>query len=145
MARPHWTSPLPLWPVCCLRRRLNFSAGNLLSIYSPKKVDYSSFGRQRASQTTVLISLGVQLFVIGVGVAAFWIARFYGNLWIATLIFLLLAGNSISAYVVILSRMDSLAIAAAGNAGCRVVPGLGKLPVISAPDSPETDTPHRAP
>jgi ABC-2 type transport system permease protein len=89
---------------------INFSAGNLLSIYSPKKVDYSSFGRQRASQATVLISLGVQLFVIGVGVAAFWIARFYGNLWIATLILLLLAGISISAYVVILSRMDSLAL-----------------------------------
>ncbi len=89
---------------------INFSAGNLLSIYSPKKVDYSSFGRQRASQTTVLISLGVQLFVIGVGVAAFWIARFYGNLWIATLILLLLTGISISAYVVVLSRMDSLAL-----------------------------------
>ncbi|MGB8753372.1 MAG: hypothetical protein WCD06_16350, partial [Candidatus Sulfotelmatobacter sp.] len=65
---------------------VNFAAGNLLSIYSPKKLDYSSFGRQRASQTTVLISLGVQLFVVGVGALAFWIARTYGNLWIATLI-----------------------------------------------------------
>ena len=31
---------------------VNFSAGNLLSIYSPKKLDYSAFGRQRASQLT---------------------------------------------------------------------------------------------
>jgi ABC-2 type transport system permease protein len=88
---------------------VNLSAGNLLSIYAPKKLDYSSFGRQRASQTTVLISLGVQLFVVGVGVLAFWIARTYGNIWIATLILLALAGVSLSAYRMILNRMDGLA------------------------------------
>jgi ABC-2 type transport system permease protein len=89
---------------------VNFSAGNLLSIYSPKKLDYSSFGRQRASQTTVLISLGVQLFVVSVGVSAFWIARYYGNFWIATVILLVLAGISLSAYLMILNRMDGLAL-----------------------------------
>ncbi len=89
---------------------INFSAGNLLSLFSPKKLDYSSFGRQRASQTTVLISLGVQIFVVGVGVAAFWIARYYGNFWIATLILLVLAGISLSAYALILNRMDGLAL-----------------------------------
>ena len=88
---------------------VNFAAGNLLSIYSPKKLDYSSFGRQRASQTTVLISLGVQLFVVGVGVLAFWTARTYGNLWIATATLLLLAGVSLTGYWTILNRMDGLA------------------------------------
>jgi ABC-2 type transport system permease protein len=88
---------------------VNFSAGNLLSMYSPKKLDYSSFGRQRASQTTVFISLGVQLFVVGVGVLAFWVARMYGNLWIATVILLVLAGVSISVYRMILNRIDGLA------------------------------------
>jgi ABC-2 type transport system permease protein len=89
---------------------VNFSAGNLLSIYSPKKLDFSSFGRQRASQTTVLISLGVQIFVIGVGVLAFWIGRHYGNIWIATLILLVLAGVSLSAYRMILNGIDGLAL-----------------------------------
>ncbi len=88
---------------------VNFAAGNLLSIYSPKKLDFSSFGRQRASQTTVLISLGVQLFVVGVGILAFWVARMYGNLWIATLVLLFLAGISLSVYRMILNRMDHLA------------------------------------
>jgi len=88
---------------------VNFSAGNLLSICSPKKIDYSSFGRQRASQTTVLISLGVQIFVVGVGVGAFWMARYYGNFWLATLLLLALAGISLSAYRMILNRMDRLA------------------------------------
>lgn len=89
---------------------VNFSAGNVLSIYSPKKLDYSSFGRQRASQVVVLISLGVQLFVIAVGVAAFWLARSYGNLWIATILLLVLAAISLAAYRMILNRMDHLAL-----------------------------------
>ncbi len=89
---------------------VNFSAGNLLSLYSPKKLDFSRFGRQRAAQVTVLISLGVQLFVVGVGVTAFWIARHYGSFWIATLILLLLAGISLSAYRMILNRIDGLAL-----------------------------------
>jgi ABC-2 type transport system permease protein len=89
---------------------INFSAGNLLSILSPKKLDYSSFGRQRASQVTVLISLGVQIFVVGVGAASFWIAKSYGNFWIATLILLVLSGISLSAYWMILNRMDGLAL-----------------------------------
>ena len=87
---------------------VNFSAGNLLSIYSPKKLDYSSFGRQRVSQKTMLISLGVQIFVVGVAAGAFWTARYYGNFWIATLLLLVLAGVSLSVYRMILNRMDRL-------------------------------------
>jgi ABC-2 type transport system permease protein len=89
---------------------VNFSAGNLLSIYSPKKLDYSKFGRQRASQVTVLISFVVQIFVVSIGVGAFWLARHYGNFWIATLILLLLAVISISVYWMILSRIDRVAL-----------------------------------
>jgi len=90
---------------------VNFAAGNLLSLYSPKKLDYTSFGRQRASQATVLISLGIQLVVVSVGVGAFWVARQYGNFWIATAILLLLAGISLSAYWLILNRIDRVALA----------------------------------
>jgi ABC-2 type transport system permease protein len=89
---------------------LNFAVGNLLSLYAPKKLDYSSFRRQNPSQMSVLISLGVQLFVVAVGVAAFWIARHYGNFWIATLILLALAGITIKGYKLILNRMDGLAL-----------------------------------
>jgi hypothetical protein len=42
-------------------------------------------------------------------VLAFWIARVYGNPWIATLILLVLAGISLSVYRMILNRMDHLA------------------------------------
>ncbi len=89
---------------------MNFAVGNVLSIYSPKKLDYSKFGRQRASQVTVLVSLALQLVVVGVGVSAFVTARYIGNLWIATLLLLLLAGISLSLYTMVLNRMDRLAL-----------------------------------
>ncbi len=87
---------------------VNFVAGNLLSIYWPKKVDYSSFRGQRPSQTGALISLLVELFVIGIGVTLFMLARRYGNFWVATVVLLTLAGVSLWLYTFILNRIDKL-------------------------------------
>jgi len=89
---------------------LNFAAGNLLSIYAPKKRDFSTFGRQNVSQTTVLASLGVQIVIVGVGTAAFVVARLYKNLWIAALVFLALSAITIPLYLVVLHRLDGIAI-----------------------------------
>jgi ABC-2 type transport system permease protein len=89
---------------------LNFAAGNVLSIYSPKKRDVAAFGRQNASQTTVLASLGLQIVIVGIGVAAFGVAHLYKNLWIAALIFLAMAAISIPIYVIVLRRIDGIAI-----------------------------------
>jgi len=87
---------------------LNFTVGNLLSIYSPKRVDYSSFRNQRPSQTSVLICMAVQLFAVGIGALAFWVARQYENFWLAALILLALSGISLAAYRMILNRMNAL-------------------------------------
>jgi len=89
---------------------LNFTVGNLLSIYSPKKLDFSTFGRQRASQTTILVSLGVQVFIVGAGVGAFWLARSYANFWIAAFLMSALAAISLTAYRLVLKRIDRLAM-----------------------------------
>jgi ABC-2 type transport system permease protein len=89
---------------------MNFTAGNLLSLYSPKRVDTARLGRQRASQVTVLISLVVQLVIVAVGVAAFLLAQLYNNFWIATLLFLVLACLSLSVYRIVLKRADTIAI-----------------------------------
>ena len=89
---------------------LNFAAGNLLSLYSPKKRDFSTFGRQNVSQTTVLVSFAMQIMIVGLGAAAFAIARVYRNLWIAAFLFLVLAALSIPVYVIVLRRLDNLAV-----------------------------------
>jgi ABC-2 type transport system permease protein len=88
---------------------LNFAVGNVLSIYSPKKLDYSKFGRQRASQMTVLISLALQIVVVGVGASIFWMARYLANSGIAASLLLVLAGVSLMVYVMILNRVNRLA------------------------------------
>jgi ABC-2 type transport system permease protein len=88
---------------------LNFAAGNLLSLYAPRKRDFATFGRQNVSQTTVLASLGVQIVIVGVGVAAFVTARLYKNLWIATFAFLVLSAISIPVYLMVLRRIDGIA------------------------------------
>jgi hypothetical protein len=89
---------------------LNFTAGNLLSVYSPKKRDSATFGRQNVSQTTVLASFGMQIVIVGVGVAVFAIARIYKNLWIASALFLVLAVISLPVYIMVLRRMDRLVV-----------------------------------
>jgi hypothetical protein len=89
---------------------LNFTVGNLLSLYAPKKRDFSTFGRQNVSQTTVLASLGVQIVIVGMGALAFTLSRLYHNLWIATIIFLALAAVSMPLYVFVLGRLDGLAL-----------------------------------
>jgi ABC-2 type transport system permease protein len=89
---------------------LNFAIGNVLSLYSPKRVDFSTFGRQRASQITVLVSLGAQMVLLGVSIAIFVIARYYANFGIATGVFLALAAISFFTYGMILQRMDGIAL-----------------------------------
>lgn len=89
---------------------LNFTAGNLLSLYSPRKRDFSAFGRQNATQTTVLASFAVQIVIVGCGAGVFAIARSYDDLWIAVLLFLILAAVSIPIYLGVLRRMDGIAL-----------------------------------
>ncbi|HTT19809.1 MAG TPA: hypothetical protein VMG82_12725 [Candidatus Sulfotelmatobacter sp.] len=89
---------------------LNFAAGNLLSLYSPKKRDFATFGRQNVSQTTVLVSFGMQIVIVGVGAAVFAAARYYQDLWIAVLIFLGLSVISIPVYVMTLRGLDAIAV-----------------------------------
>jgi hypothetical protein len=89
---------------------LNFTAGNLLSIYSPKKRDFATFGRQNVSQTTVLASFGMQIVIVGIGAAVFAIARLYHNQWVAPVLFVLLAAIAMPIYVMVLGRLDRIAL-----------------------------------
>jgi magnesium-transporting ATPase (P-type) len=87
---------------------VNFAVGDVLSVYSPKKLDYSKFGRQRASQITVLISLVVEFAIVAISASIFLTARYLGSFWIATLILLILAGVSIFGYAMTLNYIERL-------------------------------------
>ena len=87
---------------------LNFAIGNLLSLYTPKRIDYATFGRQRPSESTILISLVVQMGSVVLGAAAIYTARMYSNLWIATFSLLALAVPALAGYFVLLWRLDRI-------------------------------------
>jgi ABC-2 type transport system permease protein len=89
---------------------LNLTAGNLLSIYTAKKIDYGAFGKQRASTTTVFASLGIQFAVFGLAGVTIVIARAFGMIWLAAVIFLVLAGFVAIAYSLVLKRVDQIAL-----------------------------------
>jgi len=87
---------------------LNLALGNLLSIYTPKRIDYATFGRQRPSESTILISLLVQMGSVALGAAAIAVARMRSNIWIATVSFLFLALPTVTAYFVLLWGLDRI-------------------------------------
>ena len=88
---------------------LNLAAGNLLSLYSPKKIEVATFGRQRASQLTVLASFLLQIVIFGVGALTVFAARSYATEWLAVIVFLLLSAVSFVIYLAVLARVDPLA------------------------------------
>jgi ABC-2 type transport system permease protein len=89
---------------------VNLTVGNLLSVYTPKKVDLAALGRQRASQVTALVSLGIQAAVLGLCALAILIARAYHHLWLAAIIFLALAAIALVIYFLALKRIDAIVL-----------------------------------
>jgi ABC-2 type transport system permease protein len=88
----------------------NLAVGNLLSLYSPKRIEYATFGRQRPSESTIVVSLLVQMGSIAIGALAIFISHRYSNLWIATLILLALAVPAVAGYIILLLRLDRIVI-----------------------------------
>ena len=89
---------------------LDLAAGNLFSIYSPTRIEAGVLGRQRASLTTVLASLGIRGILFGTGALLLWLSRQYGNSWILILIFMLPAAFAFTAYRYALHRIDKIAL-----------------------------------
>ena len=88
---------------------VNLTVGNLLSISSPKKIDYGTFGRQRASNTTVFASFGVQIVVVGLAAITLMAARSFDRIWLATIVFLAFAAVAWVVYFVVLKGIDHMA------------------------------------
>ena len=88
---------------------VNLTVGNLLSISSPKKIDYGTFGRQRASNTTVFASFGVQIVVVGLAAITLMAARSFDRIWLATAVFLVFAAVAWVVYSVVLKGIDHMA------------------------------------
>ena len=88
---------------------LEFSAGNLMSVFTPKKLEFQMMGRQRTPQLSALLALLVHAVVVGSCVLVFWIAMRHG-VTIAMLSFLLLDCCGGALYVFTLKMAERLAL-----------------------------------
>ena len=87
----------------------NLAAGNLLSITMPYRVNLGRLSRQRGSQASALVSVLVQMLVIGCGVLVTELCSFFGRSWMAAPCLLLLAAISAVVWFRVLAHADSLA------------------------------------
>jgi ABC-2 type transport system permease protein len=87
----------------------NLAAGNIFSIIMPYRVNPGRITRQRGSQSNALLGLLVQLAVLGVGAAGFWIGWLLDDLWLATPIFVLLAVGAVYFWMRVLRNSGNLA------------------------------------
>jgi ABC-2 type transport system permease protein len=107
---PPWDIVLATFTGVFFALVVNLTVGNLLSVYSPKKIDLGALGRQRTSQVTALASLGIQAVVLGLCALALLAARAYQHIWLAAVIFLVLAVIAMVSYVLVLNRIDAIAL-----------------------------------
>ena len=105
-----------LWPDCSLPHRELHRRKSALDLRAAE----TGFLHLRPSECLADHGAGqpgVQIVIVGVGVAVFLIAHLYKNLWIATLAFLVLAAISIPIYADGPAPTRWYRLAAAGNAG----------------------------
>jgi ABC-2 type transport system permease protein len=89
---------------------INGAVGNLRSLTAPKKIDLTKASRRQASQLSVLIALGILVACIGIGFAVLGLANYLGRPWLMIPILLALAIASFAFYVVVLNRLDTIAL-----------------------------------
>src|SRR3970040_1894578 len=94
----------------CFLLLVNLSAGNLLSLYRPRRIEFGSMRRQQASGLTVLIGLGIQLACFIVIGLVFLVTYFFGGTWLSLLVFLVLAAAAAQLYRTVLDRCTRIAL-----------------------------------
>ena len=87
---------------------VHFTAGNILSLYFPRRFE-DKLSQQRAAGVTVLIGLALQIAVLGPAAGIFFLADWFGQLWVAVPVFLGLSVVALRIYVWILERCTRIA------------------------------------
>jgi ABC-2 type transport system permease protein len=87
----------------------NLTVGDVFSLTRAYRVNPGRMTRQRGSQANALLSLLVQLGVLGTGAAILGLCSFFDRLWLAVPIFLVLAGVAAFAWLRVLANTGGLA------------------------------------
>ncbi len=87
----------------------NLAAGDIFSLTMPHRINPGRISRQRGSQANALLSMLIQLAVIGVGAAVFALCWFLDSLWLTVPVFLILSGAAFFAWLRVLGNIDGIA------------------------------------
>jgi len=88
---------------------VNLTAGNLVSLYFPRKWKPGQMRRQPASGLAMVVTLGVQVVVVGLAAALYLLSRWAGNMAWCGIGFLGLAGLTWIAYRRVLNLVTGIA------------------------------------
>lgn len=86
----------------------NLAIGNVFSLVMPHRVDLGRLTRQRGSAASSLLSMFVQLLLLGVGGVVFLVCSMSGRLWLAVPVFLVMAFAASYAWLRIFNNLDAL-------------------------------------
>ena len=87
----------------------DLAAGNIFSLIMPYRINPGRISRQRGSQANALLSLLIQLGLMGVGAAVFALSWFLDKPWLAVPVFLVLALAAFFAWLRVLGNVDRMA------------------------------------
>jgi ABC-2 type transport system permease protein len=88
---------------------LNFTAGNLVSLYFPRRLEFGTLRRQNASGMAVLITLSIQVAILGISAVVYLLSCWAGKVWLAEAAFLALAVIVLIAYKWVLDASTRIA------------------------------------
>jgi ABC-2 type transport system permease protein len=88
---------------------LDLAAGNMLSLSMAYRVNPGRISRQRGSQANAILSLLIQLGVVGTGAVVFLLSWYWDNLWLAVPVFLTLGAGAVFAWMRGLRNADGMA------------------------------------
>ena len=90
---------------------VHLAAGNAFSVVMPYRVNLGRISRQKGSQANALLSLAVQLGVLGTGGGILALCVVFDRLWVAVPIFLVLAAAAMVVWFRLLPRFEMMAYA----------------------------------
>ncbi len=88
---------------------IHLAAGNVFSLNMPYRINLGRMTRQRGSQASTLLSMLIQLAVLGAGAGVFALCSVFDRLWLAMPIFFAMAAVAAAVWLRVLGNVDALA------------------------------------
>lgn len=87
----------------------NLAVGNVFSLAMPHRLNLGRLTRQRGSAASAMLTMFTQTTLLGVAAAVFALCLYFGRLWMAVPVFLVLAGAAVFVWLRVLHNAEGVA------------------------------------